>query len=115
MPRSRFLSSTQLADDLGMTARGIRALAARGKLPGAVKVGDDWRFNATAIDRWLDKLPALTPTPLSARVGRDTRQAAPLTAEERQYFGLDGAREGRRTGRRQAADAGTKQKAKLAV
>lgn len=31
----------------------IRAMARDGKLPGAVKVGQTWRFDRRAIERWL--------------------------------------------------------------
>lgn len=114
MPSPRWLFTSELAAELRMTPRGVRALASTGKLPGAIKVGADWRFNAAAIDRWLGReTPA--PLTLSARIGLVERpQSAPLTEEEKRYFGIDGASGGRTHGRRQAADAGTKGKARLA-
>lgn len=41
-----FLTTTQAADLLGLSERQVAHLAANGQVPGARKLGRDWRFPA---------------------------------------------------------------------
>ena len=45
----------QLADRLQVKQGWVYAKAAKGEIPGAVRVGKYWRFRPDAIDRWLSK------------------------------------------------------------
>jgi len=38
---------------LGVTTRCVQALAARGEVPGACKVGKLWTFDETALRSWI--------------------------------------------------------------
>lgn len=40
-------------DATGLTARGLQAMAARGEVPGAAKLGRVWTFDAAKLDRWI--------------------------------------------------------------
>lgn len=42
---SDFLTSKEVAARLRLTVRGVNKMAARGRLPGAVKIGRLWRFD----------------------------------------------------------------------
>ena len=50
MPRIR---SDVAAEMLGITARGVQAMAARGDLPGAAKIGKVWTFDRDKLDRYV--------------------------------------------------------------
>lgn len=43
----------EVAAILGITARTVQAMAGRGALPSAVKVGRQWTFNEAAVRQWL--------------------------------------------------------------
>ena len=36
-------------DATGLTARGVQAMAARGEIPGAAKIGRVWTFDAAIL------------------------------------------------------------------
>jgi hypothetical protein len=38
---------------LGVTTRCVQALAARGEVPGACKIGKLWTFDETALRNWI--------------------------------------------------------------
>lgn len=48
----RLISSQEAADLLGVTAQQVRALARDGEVPGARKVGRQWRFSRVALLSW---------------------------------------------------------------
>ncbi|MBZ9939195.1 helix-turn-helix domain-containing protein [Mesorhizobium sp. BR1-1-16] len=64
---------------LGIEVRTVQALAARGELPGAAKVGKLWTFDETALRLWIKERSACpkdqehqsTPTGGAIRYGRD--------------------------------------------
>lgn len=64
---------------LGVEVRTVQALAARGELPGAAKIGKLWTFDEPALRQWLkdrstcpkDPLPRNTHTGAAIRFGRD--------------------------------------------
>ena len=41
---------------LGITARTVQSLAARGELPGAAKIGGVWTFDEKAIRDWVKSI-----------------------------------------------------------
>jgi excisionase family DNA binding protein len=49
---SRLMTVSEVADYLRVTKKTIYRLLLKGKIP-ATKVGNQWRFNRGAIDRWL--------------------------------------------------------------
>ncbi len=51
---SAMLTVTELAEYLKISRSMIYRLLKRGELPG-FKIGNDWRFNAEEIDRWLEE------------------------------------------------------------
>lgn len=40
-------------DATGLTPRGVQAMAARGEIPGAAKIGRVWTFDADKLARWI--------------------------------------------------------------
>jgi excisionase family DNA binding protein len=46
------LTAEQLAELLQLDAKTVRALAARGEIPGR-KLGREWRFSRSAVLDWL--------------------------------------------------------------
>ncbi len=64
---------------LGVEVRTVQSLAARGELPGAVKIGKLWTFDESALRTWLrEQAKCLTdqrrrniPTGEVRRYGRD--------------------------------------------
>ncbi|WP_432442993.1 helix-turn-helix domain-containing protein [Nitratireductor aquibiodomus] len=51
---ANWISTTQLAEELAVTDRTIRYWAARGMIPGAIRVGRQFRFRLTVIEDWLN-------------------------------------------------------------
>ena len=45
--------SAKVASILGIPVQTVRAMAARGQLPSAAKMGRNWTFSETAIRTWL--------------------------------------------------------------
>lgn len=45
---------------LGLTRRGVQAMAARGELPGAAKIGSIWTFDRTKLERFIADAEART-------------------------------------------------------
>jgi hypothetical protein len=65
---------------LGVPPRTVQALAARGDLPSAAKVGKVWTFDPLALERHLKALqpcrkdrPRITPIGAGKRYGRGSR------------------------------------------
>ena len=64
---------------LGVETRTVQALAARGELPGAAKIGGLWTFDEAALRNWIrerticpkDRLPRNSHTGAETRYGRD--------------------------------------------
>lgn len=54
----RRIRSDAAATMLGITARGVQAMAARGDLPGAAKVGKVWTFDQDKLKRHIAALEA---------------------------------------------------------
>ncbi|MCX5516172.1 hypothetical protein C3941_19470 [Kaistia algarum] len=71
---------------LGIEVRTVQALAARGELPGAMKIGRLWTFDESALRLWIrerttclnDRRHQSTHTGAKTRYGRDL----PLQAEK---------------------------------
>jgi excisionase family DNA binding protein len=53
-----FYTSEQVASILQLKERTVQALARTGRLPGALKVGNQWRFNREKLDKWLSIAPS---------------------------------------------------------
>jgi excisionase family DNA binding protein len=51
---ARLMTVSEVADYLRVTKKTIYRLLLRGKIP-ATKVGNQWRFNQGAIDKWLQR------------------------------------------------------------
>ena len=51
---SKLMTVGEVADYLRVTEKTIYRLLERGRIP-ATKVGRQWRFSATSIDKWLQK------------------------------------------------------------
>jgi excisionase family DNA binding protein len=49
------VQSETIAQDLGVTPRMVRALAQRGELPGAAKIGSVWTFDREKVKAWLHR------------------------------------------------------------
>lgn len=47
------LTTSELAKQLGVTARHVRRLNATGKMPAPVKLGRSTRWSAEVIDGWI--------------------------------------------------------------
>lgn len=64
---------------LGVEVRTVQALAARGEVPGAAKIGGLWTFDESALRSWIkertqcqkDRRPRSTATGEGKRSGRD--------------------------------------------
>jgi len=63
---------------LGVETRTVQALAARGDLPGACKIGRLWTFDAATLRAWIRERSTCpgqrrqnTPTGVETRSGRD--------------------------------------------
>lgn len=55
-----FYTPEQLSKRLQIEVRTLQAQARKGQIPGALKIGHQWRFNAARIEGWLNGPP--TPT-----------------------------------------------------
>ena len=53
LSKSQVLTALELAKYLRIHPTTVYKLAKRGQLP-AFKVGGDWRFNRTSIEKWLE-------------------------------------------------------------
>jgi len=51
---AKFMTISEVADLLRLGKRTVYGLARTGQLPGAAKVGGQWRFNSTKLMEWLD-------------------------------------------------------------
>ena len=47
--RPSFADTEEVAFELGVSTRTITRLANEGKIPGAIKVGRQWRFNRNVL------------------------------------------------------------------
>jgi len=52
-PAPSRIRATEVAALLGLTLRGVQALAARGALPGAAKIGTLWTFDPEKLRRFV--------------------------------------------------------------
>jgi excisionase family DNA binding protein len=52
----------ELGTRLKIEVRTIQAQARKGQIPGAKKVGHQWRFKATKVDTWLNETSSPAPT-----------------------------------------------------
>lgn len=73
------IRAIEASDILGVELRTVQAMAARGELPGAAKVGKLWTFDEPALRQWIkersacpkDHRPQNTPIGGATRFGRD--------------------------------------------
>ncbi|MGU3496128.1 helix-turn-helix domain-containing protein [Xanthobacteraceae bacterium A53D] len=77
--RPERIRSHSAASILGVETRTVQALAARGEVPGAAKIGGLWTFDEAALRNWIKErttcprnqgLPN-THTGVATRSGRD--------------------------------------------
>ncbi|RWM86447.1 MAG: DNA-binding protein [Mesorhizobium sp.] len=52
----RWMSTRQLAEALDVSDRTIRYWAVRGTIPGAIRIGRQFRFRLTEVEVWLDNM-----------------------------------------------------------
>lgn len=70
---NNFVSITQKAEELKITARWLRKLTKQGRIPGAIKIGKTWAVPANT------KLPNYTRNrPTQKTVPKQKKQSAPL-------------------------------------
>jgi excisionase family DNA binding protein len=77
--RPERVRASEAASILGIEVRTVQALAARGELPGAAKVGKLWTFDEAALRLWIRERSAWpknerhqsTPIGEAIRYGRD--------------------------------------------
>lgn len=50
----RRIRTREAAEMLGLSPRGVQALAARGQLPGAAKIGTLWTFDPDKLRRFVE-------------------------------------------------------------
>jgi excisionase family DNA binding protein len=51
---TQLMTVREVADYLRVSVKTIYRLLKQGRIPGT-KVGNQWRFNKTAIDEWLQR------------------------------------------------------------
>lgn len=56
---SEWYTPSQLGERLNIDVRTIQAQARRAEIPGAKKIGNQWRFNIQKINQWLDETVGL--------------------------------------------------------
>jgi excisionase family DNA binding protein len=71
------LTASEVATALRVSASTISREAKKGKIPGAHRVGGQWRFTEEIIDRWLTEEPP------------PTRAEAPLRRRKRSATGVE--------------------------
>lgn len=77
------------ASILGVELRTVQALAARGEVPGAAKIGGVWTFDESALRSWIkertqcpkDRQPRNTAIGEGRRYGRDLPLQAAKSAK----------------------------------
>lgn len=73
------------ASILGVTSRTVQAMALRGELPGAAKIGGLWTFDEVALRKWLQERTMKPSQEFSSRSSayrsRDVERSA-KTCEE---------------------------------
>jgi len=83
-PAFERIRASAAAAILGLEVRTVQALAARGSIPGAAKLGGTWTFDETALRNWIrEKSTCQTsprrrsiPSGAATRYGRGSRLAA---------------------------------------
>lgn len=45
--------ASTVADRTSLSVRAVQAMAAKGKIPGAAKLGRIWTFDPKAVDDWI--------------------------------------------------------------
>jgi len=50
------LTVKELASLLRMHPQAVWRRACQGKIPGAFRVGSDWRLDPVALDKWIEEL-----------------------------------------------------------
>ncbi len=58
----KFLTASEVAEHLQVHVDTVYALVQKGELPGA-KIGKQWRFDATEIQRWFTTRAQQQPEP----------------------------------------------------
>lgn len=53
----RLLTPIQVAEILGVTVDSARKRLARGQIPGAVRLGREWRVKQSVLQAWIAALP----------------------------------------------------------
>lgn len=81
----RYISAKELGELLSVSSRVIAYWARRGLIPGAIKVGKEWRFRVSDVNNWLAKQhiwqasaevyewPHSTPDQVPPTTGRGSR------------------------------------------
>lgn len=53
----RLLTPIQVAETLGVTLDSARKRLSRGQIPGAVRLGREWRVKQSVFQQWIATLP----------------------------------------------------------
>lgn len=78
---------TRAASDItGLKVRGIQAMASRGEIPGAAKLGRVWTFNETELRRWIRRRESeVCRTSIVARESGMPEYRLPAMTEDEAY------------------------------
>lgn len=70
---------------LGISGRTVQALAARGEIPGAAKIGGLWTFDEAALRLWIREKATcqIDPRRRSSHTGAETRSGLVSRSTER--------------------------------
>lgn len=55
MEGEKLLNTRDLAEFLNIGIAEARLILRRGEIKGAVKIGNEWKYTASAVDDWLYK------------------------------------------------------------
>jgi hypothetical protein len=69
----------------GLSARGLQAMAARGEVPGAAKLGKKWTFDAIKLRRWIAQRETECQTSTSAGIHGGAVSSAPAETIDAAY------------------------------
>jgi len=76
-----------LALETGKGARALQAMAARGLIPGAAKIGREWTFDRIKVRRWIRDLEqaACRTTSMSATGSGGSKYKSPASHIDEAY------------------------------
>ncbi|MCX6546268.1 MAG: response regulator [Acidobacteria bacterium] len=83
-----FLTTEEVLEYLQVNLRTVYRLIKAGKIP-AVRVGRQWRFRKTDIDRWLTTQATAFPVTDPSAAGASATEAGPLSTRRRRVLVVD--------------------------